>query len=218
MPVHESLTMTRGRGAAGRGGWPRPGWLLLAGLLLLAPACAPALSPTVEAQALAAQVVEENYLLGPGDEIEISVWKEPELTKKLMVRPDGRISYPLIGELQAAGRTVNQLREEVGKGLEKFVTDAQVTVILLQAHYYKIYVLGKVNKPGAFVAAQPATVMHALALAGGLTPFASPGRIVVLRRSGDREELLPFDYKAVSRGESLEQNRVLAPGDVVVVP
>lgn len=197
--------------------WLAPGLLVL---LLLALGCAPALSPQVEAQAAAAQVgsPEDTYPLGPEDEIEISVWKEPELTKKLAVRPDGKISYPLIGEVQAAGRTVKELQAEISKRLEKFVTDAQVTVILLKAQHYKIYVVGKVNKPGEFVVARPATVMQALAMAGGLTPFASPGRIVILRRSGEREQTFPFDYKAVSRGEGLEQNRVLLPGDVVVVP
>lgn len=196
----------------------KPLWALLAIILLLAPACAPQISPAVEAQAAAAQVVEENYQLGPEDEIEISVWKEPELTKKIAVRPDGKLSYPLIGEIQASGRTVKQLREEISKRLEKFVTDAQVTVILLKAQYYKIYVLGKVNKPGAFLVGQPSNVMQALAMAGGLTPFASPSKIVILRRQGDKDQTFPFDYKAVSRGGSLEQNRTLLPGDVVVVP
>jgi polysaccharide export outer membrane protein len=196
----------------------KPLWALLAIILWLAPACAPQISPAVEAQAAAAQVVEDNYQLGPEDEIEISVWKEPELTKKIAVRPDGKLSYPLIGEIQASGKTVKQLREEISKRLEKFVTDAQVTVILLKAQYYKIYVMGKVNKPGAFLVGQPSNVMQALAMAGGLTPFASPSKIVILRRQGDKDQTFPFDYKAVSRGGSLEQNRTLLPGDVVVVP
>ncbi|MGQ9688712.1 MAG: polysaccharide biosynthesis/export family protein [Desulfobaccales bacterium] len=188
------------------------------GLGLVALGCVPRLSPLAEAQAAAAQVVEEKYQLGPEDAIEISVWKEPELTKQIVVRPDGKISYPLIGEVQAAGQTVKQLREEISKRLEKFVTDAQVTVLLLKAQHYKIYVVGKVNKPGEFVVGRPANVMQALAMAGGLTPFASPSRIVILRRSGDLEQTLPFDYKAVSRGQFLEQNVTLLPGDVVVVP
>jgi polysaccharide biosynthesis/export protein len=193
-------------------------WLLLGLALLLVLGCAPSLSSSVEAQAAAAQVVEDKYQLGPEDLIEISVWKEPDLTKQIAVRPDGKISYPLIGEIQAAGKTVKQLREEISKRLEKFVTDAQVTVILLKTEYYKIYVVGKVNKPGEFLVGRPATVMQALAMAGGLTPYASPGKIVILRHSGDTEKTLPFDYKAVSRGQSLEQNMTLLPGDVVVVP
>jgi polysaccharide biosynthesis/export protein len=197
---------------------PRLILTLLVGVLLLIWGCAPKLSSTVEAQATAAQVVGEKYQLGPEDVIEISVWKEPDLTKQIAIRPDGKISYPLIGEVQAAGKTVKQLREEISRRLEKYVTDAQVTVILLKAQHYKIYVVGKVNKPGEFVVGQPANVMQALAMAGGLTPFASPGRIVILRRVGGTEQTLPFDYKAVSRGQFLEQNVTLLPGDVVVVP
>ena len=193
-------------------------WLLLGLALLLTLGCAPRLSPTVEAQAAAAQVVEDTYQLGPEDVIEISVWKEPDLTKQLAIRPDGKISYPLIGEIQAAGKTVKQVREEISKRLEKFVTDAQVTVILIKTQYYKIYVMGKVNKPGEFLVGRPANVMQALAMAGGLTPFASPSKIVVLRRVGGTEQTFPFDYKSVSRGEFLEQNVILLPGDVVVVP
>lgn len=194
------------------------GWGLV-GLLLAGQACAPGLSPQSAIEAAQAQVVDvDNYLLGPEDAIEISVWKEPELTKQLIIRPDGKVSYPLIGEIQAAGRTVKELREEISKRLEKFVTDAQVTVLLLKAQHYKIYVVGKVNKPGEYVAGRPVTVMQALAMAGGLTPFAAPGRIVILRKSGDKEQTLPFNYKEVARGRNLEQNRVLLPGDVVVVP
>ncbi len=200
--------------------WRQTAMALLAcfGLAVLA-GCAPRLSKEVEAQAAAAGVVDqEHYRLGPEDIIEVSVWKEPELTKQIMVRPDGKISYPLIGEIQAAGKSVKELREEISKRLEKFVTDAQVTVLLLKPQHYKIYVVGKVAKPGEFLVGRPATVMQALAMAGGLTPFAAPGSIVILRRTGGGEQVFPFDYKAVSRGESLEQNRTLQPGDVVVVP
>lgn len=192
--------------------------VLCLGLSLWLAGCAPRISPVTEAQAAAAQIIEEKYRLGPEDLIEVSVWKEPELTKQLAVRPDGKISYPLIGEVQAAGKTVTELREEISKRLEKFVTDAQVTVLLLKAQHYKIYVVGKVNKPGEYVVGRPANVMQALAMAGGLTPFASPSRIVILRRIGETEQTLPFDYRAVSRGQFLEQNITLLPGDVVVVP
>jgi polysaccharide export outer membrane protein len=193
-------------------------WALAVVTLILALGCGPKLSPNVEAQAAAAQVVEDKYQLGPEDEIEISVWKEPDLTKQIAIRPDGKISYPLIGEIKAAGKTVRQLREEISNRLEKYVTDAQVTVLLLKAQHYKIYVVGKVNKPGEFVVGRPANVMQALAMAGGLTPFASPSQIVIIRRVGDTEQTVPFDYKAVSRGMFLEQNVTLLPGDVVVVP
>jgi polysaccharide biosynthesis/export protein len=182
--------------------------------------CSPRFSATdTQAEAnLVAQVAQENYQLGPEDSIEISVWKEPELTKQLVVRPDGKITYPLVGEIQAAGQTVKQLQGEISKRLSKFVTDANVTVILLKTQYYKIYVTGKVNKPGDFIVGRPTNVMQAISMAGGLTPFASPGSIVVLRKLGGKDEIYPFDYKAVSRGTLLEQNRTLLPGDVVIVP
>ena len=189
--------------------------------LVLMCGCTPPASHLTEAQAAAAAVAtpaEDKYLLGPEDAIEVSVWKEPELTKQLVVRPDGKITYPLIGEVQAAGKTVKQLKEEIFKRLEKYVTDAHVTVILLKAQNYKIYVTGKVNKPGDFVIGKPVNVMQAISMAGGLTPFASPGSIMVLRTIGGKEEVFPFNYKDVAKGNFLEQNRMLLPGDVVVVP
>ncbi len=176
-----------------------------------------AANPQAEA-ALVAQTAQESYRLGPEDNLEISVWKEPELTKQLVVRPDGKITYPLIGEVQAAGMTVKELQKEISTRLEKFVTDANVTVILLKTQYYKIFVTGKVNKPGDFIVGRPTDVLQAISMAGGLTPFASAGSIVVVRRAGDKEEVYPFNYNDVSRGMSLEQNRTLLPGDVVVVP
>jgi polysaccharide export outer membrane protein len=183
--------------------------------------CVPPSSQLTDAQAAAAAVAtpdQDKYLLGPEDAIEISVWKEPDLTKQLVVRPDGKITYPLIGEVQASGQTVKQLQEEISKRLEKYVTDAHVTVILLKAQNYKIYVTGKVNKPGDFMIGKPVNVMQAISMAGGLTPFASPGSIMVLRSVGGKEEVYPFNYKDVARGLMLEQNRTLLPGDVVVVP
>jgi polysaccharide export outer membrane protein len=197
------------------------GWSVVGLGLVVLWGCAPRPGSLVEAQAAAATVSPpdlETYNLGPEDAIEVSVWKEPELTKQMTVRPDGKISYPLIGEIQAGGLTVKQLQTEIHKRLEKFVSDANVTVILLKTQFYKIYVTGKVNKPGEFLVGRPPNVMQAIAMAGGVTPFAYPGSIVILRKVGGKEEVFPFDYKAVSRGESLEQNRTLLPGDVVVVP
>lgn len=190
------------------------GWLLMWG-------CAPQISPVVQAEAEAAAVAaadQELYQLGPEDVVEVSVWKEPELTRQLIVRPDGKISYPLIGEIPAAGRTVRQLQEDISKRLEKFVTDAAVTVILLKAQHYKFFVTGKVNRPGEFVVGRPTTVLQALAMAGGLTPFASPSNILVVRKVGGQDQVFRFNYRQVARGQMLEQNIVLLPGDVVVVP
>jgi polysaccharide biosynthesis/export protein len=186
--------------------------------------CASQMSSPVEAQEVAAQVAQisqpdqEKYLLGPEDVIEVSVWKEPDMTKQLVVQPDGKIYYPLVGEIRAAGKTVKQLQEEISKRLEKFVTDASVTVILLRTQYYKFYVTGKVNKPGEFLVGRPTSVLQAIAMAGGLTPFASPKNIKVVRKAGGQDEVYNFDYKDVSRGQLLYQNIILQPGDTVVVP
>lgn len=210
------------RGLSHRHSWQRfiGAAVVLAGLAALW-GCTPPASHVSDAGAAAAAMAnpdQNKYLLGPEDAIEISVWKEPDLTKQLVVRPDGKITYPLIGEVQASGRTVKQLQEEILKRLEKYVTDAHVTVILLKAQNYKIYVTGKVNKPGDFMIGKPVNVMQAISMAGGLTPFASPGSIMVLRTVSGREETYPFNYKDVAQGLMLEQNRTLLPGDVVVVP
>ena len=186
--------------------------------------CAPQMSPPVEAQEAAVQTApvdqpnQEKYLLGPEDVIEVSVWKEPDMTKQLVVQPDGKIFYPLVGEIGAAGKTVKQLQEEISKRLEKFVTDASVTVILLKTQYYKFYVTGKVNKPGEFLVGRPTSVLQAIAMAGGLTPFASPTQIKVVRKMAGQDEVFNFDYKDVSKGQLLYQNIILQPGDTVVVP
>jgi polysaccharide biosynthesis/export protein len=190
--------------------------LCLAVLVGCSPRFAPS-NPQAEA-ALVAQTAQESYKLGPEDNLEISVWKEPELTKQLVVRPDGKISYPLVGEIQAAGLTVKQLQDEISKRMAKYVTDANVTVILTKTQYYKIFVTGKVNSPGNFIVGRPTDVLQAISMAGGLTPFASPASIVVIRRVGGEDEVYPFNYNQVVKGNSLEQNRTLLPGDVVVVP
>ena len=197
------------------------GWVIIWLCLALIWGCAATGGRSPETQGAGAAMAppdKDTYPLGPDDLLEISVWKEPELTKQLAVRPDGMISYPLIGEIKVAGLTVKQLQTEIHRRLEKFISDANVTVILLKSQGYKVYVTGKVNKPGEFLVGRPTSVMQALALAGGLTPFAAPGSIVVLRKVGGKEEVFPFNYKTVSKGESLEQNRTLLPGDVVVVP
>lgn len=193
--------------------------ILIAGVIWWG--CTPQISPVVQAEAEAAAVAavdQDLYQLGPEDVVEVSVWKEPDLTKQLVVRPDGKISYPLIGEIPAAGRTVKELQEDISKRLEKFVTDAAVTVILLKAQHYKFFVTGKVNKPGEFIVGRPTTVLQAIAMAGGLTPFASPGRILVVRKVGGQDQIHRFNYKQVAKGQMLDQNIILLPGDVVVVP
>ncbi len=158
------------------------------------------------------------YRVGPEDLLEISVWKEDALKKEALVRPDGGFSYPLIGEVQAAGKTVLQIRDEVGKRLEKFIPDPVVSVAILKIGSQRVYVVGKVQKPGEFPVGRYVDVLQALSMAGGLTPFADANAIRVMRRDGDKQIVLPFEYNRVVRGEKLEQNVQLRAGDVVVVP
>jgi polysaccharide export outer membrane protein len=158
------------------------------------------------------------YRVGPEDLLEISVWREDALKKEALVRPDGGISFPLVGEVQAAGKTVAELRQEITRRLEKFVPDAAVSVTVLKTGSQKIYVLGKVGKPGEFPVGRNVDVLQALSMAGGVTQFADVNGIRIVRRDGDRQVALPFEYARVVRGENLQQNIPLRAGDVVVVP
>jgi polysaccharide export outer membrane protein len=167
---------------------------------------------------MAAGVEPSTYRVGPEDLLEISVWREDALRKEVLVRPDGSISYPLIGEVQAAGQTVAQLREEITKRLDKFIPDAAVSVTVLKTGSQRIYVLGRVTRPGEFPIGRSIDVLQALSMAGGLTQFADANGIRIMRRDGDRQVSLPFEYGRVVRGEKLEQNVPLRAGDVVVVP
>jgi polysaccharide export outer membrane protein len=158
------------------------------------------------------------YRVGPEDVLEISVWKEEGLKKEVLVRPDGGLSYPLIGEVQAAGKTVLEVRGEIAKRLEKFIPDPVVSVAILKIGSQRIYVVGKVQKPGEFPVGRYVDVLQALSMAGGLTTFADANAIRVMRREGDRQVILPFEYNRVVRGDKVEQNVQLRAGDVVVVP
>ncbi len=163
-------------------------------------------------------VDSSGYRVGPEDTLEISVWREDTLKKEVLVRPDGGISYPLVGEVRVAGRTVHEIRDEITKRLDKYIPDPVVTVTILKTGSQRIYVIGKVNKPGEFPVGRYVDVLQALSMAGGLTPFADSNNIRVMRRDGDRQVVLPFEYGDVIRGQKLEENVQLRTGDVVVVP
>jgi polysaccharide biosynthesis/export protein len=165
-----------------------------------------------------ANVDSASYRVGAEDVLEISVWREDTLKKEVLVRPDGGVSYPLIGEVQAAGKTVNEIREEISKRLDKYIPDPVVSVTVLKTGSQRVYVIGKVNKPGEYPIGRYVDVMQALSMAGGLTPFADSNNIRVMRRDGDRQTVLPFEYGSVVRGQKLEENILLRTGDVVVVP
>ena len=161
---------------------------------------------------------ETGYKINAGDILNISVWKEPDLQGETIVRPDGGISFPLVGDLNIQGKTVENVRQLITGKLQKYIPDPVVTVAMRQIAGNKLYVIGKVNKPGVFPIDQTIDVMQALAMAGGLTPYAATGSIKILRREGKVQKVYRFDYADVEAGEKLEQNRILLSGDVVVVP
>jgi polysaccharide biosynthesis/export protein len=163
-------------------------------------------------------VVEGSYLLGPEDIIKISVWKDEHLTQEVVVRPDGMISFPLVGDVPAAGRTIEDVRLELVRRLNKFVPNPHVSVLATKILSNKIYVIGRVNKPGEFLVGHYTDVLQALSLAGGLTPFASENDIRIMRRIRGEQLVFQFRYGDVRKGKELEQNIILERGDVVMVP
>lgn len=158
------------------------------------------------------------FFLGPGDTIDVAVWNDPALTRTLLVRPDGNISFPLLGDVAVAGRTVEQVRALLEERISRFVPDSPVTVILSSLGSTRIYVVGKVDSPGEFLLHGRTTVIQAIAMAGGLTTFADAGAISVLREQGGRMTAIPFNYEDVEAGKALDQNIALQPGDTIVVP
>ncbi len=158
------------------------------------------------------------YVIQPGDVLIISVWKEKDLQGEVSVRPDGGLNFPLAGEIMAVGLTVEQLRKELASKLMRYVPDPVVTVMVKQSFGNRVFVVGKVNKPGDFAVGRNLDVMQALSMAGGPTPFASVNKIKILRRENGELKAFPFKYSRVEKGEDLEQNIILQGGDVVVVP
>lgn len=159
-----------------------------------------------------------DYLLQPGDVLSVSVWKEPDLLQTVIVRPDGKFSFPLTGDIVAAGRSIEAVRADLISAIESFIPEPVVTVQLQQIVGNRIYVLGKVQRPGMFLMTQSMDVMQALAEAGGTITFADEDSVSILRREGSGQQAIPFNYSDVQYGKGLEQNILLKPGDVIVVP
>lgn len=160
----------------------------------------------------------EPYLLQPGDVLQISVWKEQNLQTEALVRPDGGLTFPLSGEHQAAGLSIDALRLAIEERLRKFIPDPVVTVSLRVLGGNRIYVVGKVNRPGEYPFSRPLDIMQSLGLAGGATPFAALNDIRILRRENGKQVAISFKYEEVERGRNLDQNILLKSGDTVVVP
>lgn len=166
----------------------------------------------------AQQVNGLEYRIGPEDVLHISVWKEEDLDRKVLVRPDGGVSFPLVGDIQVSGRTPLEVQDEIRSRLQRYVPDAEVTVSVDEISGYTVFVLGEVNNPGQFTLGRYVDVVQALTLAGGTTPYASERNMQVLRRQDGREVTYRFDFRDIKRGRDLEQNIILQSGDVVVVP
>ncbi|MDN5941019.1 MAG: polysaccharide biosynthesis/export family protein [Nitrospira sp.] len=182
----------------------------LAGCSVFEPPSRPAIMSEANAGA--------DYLLGAEDVLIISVWRDEHLTREVVVRPDGFVSFPLVGDVQAAGRTVEKVRTDVVNRLTKFIPNPQVSVTVTKVLSYRIYVLGRVNKPGEYMVGHTADVLQALSLAGGLTPFAAENDIRIMRRVNGEQQVFPFRYGEAKKGRDLEHNILLQRGDVVMVP
>jgi polysaccharide export outer membrane protein len=200
--------------------------LFAASWLLVVPAMADSIGGSAPKQLAVAdglpparQIMRSPYRIQPGDVLNISVWKETDLTTDVIVRPDGGVSFPLAGDQVAEGRTVEELRGLLAEQLKKFIPDPVVTVAVKQLNGNRIFVIGKVQRPGDFPYSKPLDVMQSLTLAGGTTSFADLNDIRILRREDDgKQVVIPFRYDDVSRGRHLEQNVLLRSGDTVVVP
>ena len=158
------------------------------------------------------------YALHEGDQIEVSVWQEEELRRQILIPPDGRISFPLAGEIVAAGRTVAQIQLEITAKLIKYIPEAVVTVSVTGIDGNRVYVIGQVNNPGSFVMNPQINILQALSLARGTTPFAAVDDIKVIRGTGAEQRVYEFKYNEISKGRNLAQNIDLESGDVVIVP
>lgn len=160
----------------------------------------------------------DTYHIEPGDVLEISVWQEEDMAKTVIVRPDGGLSFPLVGNVQASGKSIEALETEVTEKLKKYIPDPVVSVAVNELAGNKVYVIGKVNRPGVFAVSRNVDVVQALAMAGGMSTYAAANKIRILRREGDKQTATAFSYGDIEKGEDLGQNIILKAGDVVLVP
>jgi len=163
-------------------------------------------------------LASDRYLLNAGDVLEISVWNEEALEKTVIVLPDGTVSFPLAGELLAQGNTVMELQAALKKNLSEYLADPVVTVSVTNVSGNTVHILGKVLKPGNFVMSKSLDIMQALSLAGGLSPYAEENNIIVLRRQGGVQKVLPVRYADIKSGDDLSTNLMLKSGDTIVIP
>ena len=170
-------------------------------------------------EAPGAKHVDSDYIIGPSDVLSINVWKDTELTRSVVVRPDGKISLPLAGELEVSGLTAVNVQRLVAQKLKEYISNPQVTVIVQEVKSRTYVIMGKIAKPGSYELGKPTTVLEAIAIAGGFLDFAKTSKIYIIRRVEDgSSDKLPFDYKSVIKGRHAEENVNLKSGDTIVVP
>jgi len=163
-------------------------------------------------------VVPKGFLIGPEDVLAVHFWRDQEMSGDVMVRPDGMITLPLVGDIRAAGLTPELLKDEIEKAASRLITEPSVTVAVKEINSRKVFITGEVSKPGPYPLSGPRTVMQLIAVAGGLNEYADKDNIVVLRNTNGQQKSYKFRYSDVSKGRGLEQNIELQPGDTVVVP
>jgi polysaccharide export outer membrane protein len=192
----------------------------LALIVLLAASSFPMSSQTNAAQPAPARSATDDptYVIGPEDMLGIAVWKEPDFSSTVPVRPDGKISMPLLGDVEASGKTPAQLAEDLTVKLKKYIDDPRVTVVVTAINSKRIYILGEVNHPGTINMSPNMTVLQAISAAGGPTAYANTKKISILRTARGKQTKFPFNYKEVIRGNDTQQNIQLMAGDTIVVP
>jgi polysaccharide export outer membrane protein len=195
--------------------------VLMMGAVLVSSVCAQnaPVSASMQGSATAADKPHDNsFVIGNDDVLAINVWKEPDISRSIPVRSDGKISLPLVGEVQAAGLTPLKLEKDIAEKLKNYISEPEVTVMVQQINSQKFNILGQVARPGSYVLANSPTVLDAIALAGGFRDFAKQKSIYILRPGAGGESHLRFNYKDVSQGKNMSQNIKLQPGDTIIVP
>ncbi|MGD8387308.1 MAG: polysaccharide biosynthesis/export family protein [Desulfobacteraceae bacterium] len=194
--------------------------MLVVGTALLLGACTMAKVPPVSSlpETGVAFPEKESYIIGPSDVLEVNVWKEPDLTRQAEVRMDGKITLPMINDLQAENQTLMELQEKIEEEYAKFVTEPEVTVILVQSNSRRVYMLGKVNAPGEYPLKKSMTFLQAVSIANGLDRWADKDNIRLIRKIEGQEQTFRIDYDAIVSGKDLSQNILLQPEDTIFVP
>ncbi|MCC7416130.1 MAG: polysaccharide biosynthesis/export family protein [Acidobacteria bacterium] len=160
----------------------------------------------------------DSYVIGPGDVLSVRFWRQTEISSDVVVRPDGKVSLQLLDDVQAAGLTPIELRDRIAQKAERYFEDTQVTVIVKEVNSRRVFITGMVAKPGPYPLTGPLTVLQLIATAGGLLEYADAGAIVIVRNQGGTQQRAAFNYDRVKKGDNLDQNVELVPGDTVVVP